>query len=182
MQDQLEGARVARLILAGNSLTMPVRGTDDKQPVREEVAAGAQPCAASRPASLHPCVICANSIVLQDRPADPHRSETIQHLEQDPLPFPPNQNPLARPLRYPLLGIAHQPHPRPIRSGGRDPPAATFTKCDVRGTEGQRAGMYDKPGMARGWRTKVRSSEHHRDRLHPSRLDLNTIWTPSVSG
>ncbi len=32
-QDQLDGARIARLILAGNSLTMPVRGEDDKNPV-----------------------------------------------------------------------------------------------------------------------------------------------------
>jgi hypothetical protein len=32
-QDQLQGARIARLVLAGNTLTTPVRGEDDKKPV-----------------------------------------------------------------------------------------------------------------------------------------------------
>jgi DNA polymerase delta subunit 2 len=30
-QDQLEGGRIARLILAGNTLTMPVKGEDDRK-------------------------------------------------------------------------------------------------------------------------------------------------------
>ncbi|KAK4687131.1 DNA polymerase delta subunit 2, partial [Tremellales sp. Uapishka_1] len=34
LSDQLEGARIARLILAGNSLTTPIRGEDDKKPKR----------------------------------------------------------------------------------------------------------------------------------------------------
>jgi DNA polymerase delta subunit 2 len=32
-QDQLEGGRIARLILAGNTLTMPIKGEDDHKPV-----------------------------------------------------------------------------------------------------------------------------------------------------
>jgi hypothetical protein len=49
---------VARLILAGNSLTMPVRGTDDKQPVSDELGTPADSCTAAHgfescaPASL----------------------------------------------------------------------------------------------------------------------------------
>lgn len=31
VQDQLDGGRIARLIIAGNSLTLPVKGEDDKK-------------------------------------------------------------------------------------------------------------------------------------------------------
>ena len=32
-KEQIDGSRIARLILAGNSLTVPIRGEDDKKPV-----------------------------------------------------------------------------------------------------------------------------------------------------
>lgn len=39
VQDQLEGGRIARLILAGNTLAMPVKGEDDHKIVSTAISA-----------------------------------------------------------------------------------------------------------------------------------------------
>ncbi|CAD6578096.1 MAG: hypothetical protein TREMPRED_002110 [Tremellales sp. Tagirdzhanova-0007] len=83
--DQLDGARIARLILAGNSLTMPVRGEDDKKPKRFN--SSSKPLYPSHPTkSLSNLLIdllsSALPIFLIPGPSDPAGAT----LPQQPLP------------------------------------------------------------------------------------------------
>jgi hypothetical protein len=117
LQDQLEGARVARLILAGNSLTMPVRGTDDKQPVSDEVRTPARPRTASDPARLHPGVVVLHPhwIVSQSQPTDDPslRNDSTPRTKPSTLPTRPrpsrSSSPISSPRHCPLTSSpAHQ--------------------------------------------------------------------------
>jgi len=128
MQDQLEGGRVARLILAGNTLTMPIKGEDDHKPVSY---------------SFH--YVCA---------AD--NSETVQRFRSRSPLITSNKDRLPLDHRYPPIIPTRQPHPWPIRSCRLNITATTITQSHVWWERKDRgAGEHDESSLDGDWRAEV---------------------------
>jgi hypothetical protein len=127
-QDQLEGGRIARLILAGNTLTMPIKGEDDHKPVSYR---------------MHDVCVADNS-------------ETIQRFRPRSPFITSNKDRFSPYFRYPPIISPSQPHSRTIRSCRLNITAATTTQSDVwweRKDGG--VGEYDESCLDGDWRTEV---------------------------